>query len=186
MASSTTAGTTVESTTKSEATETSQLSSEITTIKPTAATIPSTRITVQGPDGGPVVYSSECYGFRITLPASWRDYSVIDDDWRGYALTGQQSGTVTESGPILSIRHPLWTAEIPRQDIPVMIFTLAQWTDLQNEQISVGAAPVPPSELGRNQRYVFALPARYNYAFPVGFEEVEEILKSNPLEPFDP
>jgi hypothetical protein len=36
--------------------------------------------------------------------------------------------------------------------------------------------------LGRNNRYVFALPARYNFAFPEGYEEVEKILESKPLE----
>jgi len=65
-----------------------------------------------------------------------------------------------------------------------MIFTLDQWELVQEENISLGAAPIPPSELGRNDRYVFALPARYNYEFPIGFEEVEEILKSNPLHAF--
>ena len=46
-----------------------------------------------------------------------------------------------------------------------------------------GAAPINPSELGRNKRYVFALPPRYNFAFPTGYEEVEEILEGKPLEP---
>ena len=159
---------------------------QVTTTKPTAATIPTTRSTVQGPDGGPAVYSNDQYGFRFFLPASWQDFTIVADQWQGYALTGKQAGAVTETGPLLSIRHPFWTSEVPRQDIPVMIFTLSQWTALQDEQISVGAAPIPPSELGRNKHYVFALPARYNYAFPAGYEEVEEILKSNPLEPFDP
>lgn len=40
-----------------------------------------------------------------------------------------------------------------------------------------------PSKLGSNSVYVFALPPRYNYAFQTGFEEVEEILKGNPLWP---
>jgi hypothetical protein len=39
----------------------------------------------------------------------------------------------------------------------------------------------PASEFGRNSRYVFALPARYNFAFPKGYEEVEDILNGNPL-----
>ena len=76
------------------------------------------------------------------------------------------NGNTVETGPLISIRNPLWTAAIPRQDIPIMVFTLAQWETLQREEFSVGAAP-----------------ARYNYAFPVGFEEVEEILKGNPLQP---
>ena len=65
-----------------------------------------------------------------------------------------------------------------------MIFTLTEWNSLQQEKFHIGAAPIGPSELGRNAKYVFALPARYNYAFPQGFEEVDEILRSNPLRAF--
>ena len=67
-----------------------------------------------------------------------------------------------------------------------MVFTLAQWGLVQAEKLSVGAAPIPPTELGRNSTYVFALPARYNYAFPTGYEEVEQILQGHPLQAFDP
>ena len=84
---------------------------------------------------------------------------------------------------MLSIRHPLWTATVKRQDIPILIYTLAQWNSLSKEEFNMGAAPIPPSELGRNAAYVFALPARYNYAFPTGYQEVEQILQSNPLHP---
>jgi len=34
----------------------------------------------------------------------------------------------------------------------------------------------------RNENYVFTIPARYNFAFPTGYEEVEKILESKPLE----
>jgi len=53
---------------------------------------------------------------------------------------------------------------------------------IQKEKIHIGAAPIGPSELGRNKIYVFALPARYNFGFLNGYEEVECILKNNPLE----
>ena len=66
-----------------------------------------------------------------------------------------------------------------------MIFTLDQWDSLQKGSFHVGAAPINPTELGRNTGYVFALPARYNYAFPAGYEEVEEILKNNPIQTID-
>lgn len=62
-----------------------------------------------------------------------------------------------------------------------MIFTLTEWSLIQQEKISVGAAPIAPSELGRNKNYVFALPARYNFAYPVGFEEVQKIIENKPL-----
>jgi hypothetical protein len=86
---------------------------------------------------------------------------------------------------MISIRHPQWTAKNPRQDIPIMIFTITQWDSLQQEKFHIGAAPIGPSELGHNTKYVFALPARYNFAFPTGYEEVESILKSNPLQPIE-
>jgi len=66
-----------------------------------------------------------------------------------------------------------------------MIFTRAQWNSLQRGDFHIGAAPIGPSELARNSKYVFALPARYNYAFPIGFEEVEIILKNNPLQAYE-
>lgn len=130
-----------------------------------------------------IVYTNTQYGFSFTLPKSWKGFSIVTGKWEGRAIEGPRSGEVVETGPIISIRHPRWTPEKPRQDIPVMIFTLDQWTSLEREEISVGAAPIPPKELGRNNRYVFALPARYNFAFPLGYEEVEEILEGRPLQP---
>ena len=58
-----------------------------------------------------------------------------------------------------------------------MIFTQKPWEEAQSEELQVGAAPVPPSELARNENYVFALPARYNFAYPRGFEEVDKIIQ---------
>lgn len=45
------------------------------------------------------------------------------------------------------IRHPKWTVEDPRQDIPIMIFTIAQWNKLAKEEFAVSAAPIGPVEL---------------------------------------
>lgn len=129
-----------------------------------------------------LVYENTEYGFSFPLPSSWENFTIVSDKWEGLSLEASQNGKVIETGPIISIRHPQWTAENPRQDIPIMIFTLNQWESLQKEEFAVGAAPMGPRELGRNGKYVFALPARYNYAFPTGYEEVEEILESNPLQ----
>ena len=62
-----------------------------------------------------------------------------------------------------------------------MVFTIAQWNALLKDKFIVSAAPIGPGELGRNHTYVFALPARFDYAFPTGYEEVEEILRGKPL-----
>ncbi|KUG03757.1 hypothetical protein ASZ90_018850 [hydrocarbon metagenome] len=128
-----------------------------------------------------IVYKNNKYGFSFSLPDSWQGYSIITDKWEGFVIGSSQEGVATETGPLISIRHPLWTDHNQRQDIPIMIFTLNQWGSLQLEKFHIGAAPMGPKELGRNTEYVFALPARYNYAFPAGFEEVEKILDNDPL-----
>lgn len=130
-----------------------------------------------------IEYSNTDYGFGVSLPSSWTGYSIITSKWEGYSLTevSDKGQVITETGPMVSIRHPLWTSAVPRQDIPVMVFTMQQWNDLQAEKFHIGAAPIGPSELGRNTQYVFALPARYNFAFPVGYEEVEKIISNKPL-----
>ncbi len=129
------------------------------------------------------MYSNTQYGFTFTLPKSWQNFSIVTTQWEGTALEGQQNGKVVQTGPIINIRHPQWSQAVPRQDIPIMVFTLDQWDSLQKVKFSVGAAPIPPSELGQNSKFVFALPARYNFAFPAGFEEVETILNGKPLHP---
>lgn len=131
---------------------------------------------------GSLVYKNTQYGFRFTLPDSWRGYSIVTEKWEGLAIGGTKSQEVIETGSLLSIRHPQWKTEKLRQDIPILVFTPDQWKRLQQEEFHIGAAPIGPKELGRNGSYVFALPARYNYAFPEGFEEVEEILASEPLQ----
>lgn len=125
----------------------------------------------------PVVYRNADYGFCVALPQSWKGYSIVLQNWDGRDNTPADSKTITH-GPLIAIRNPRWTAQDPHQDIPIMVFTHAQWDSVQNADLVVSAAPFPPSQLGRNPKYVFGLPPRYNYAFPSGFEEVEQILQS--------
>lgn len=129
-------------------------------------------------EGELVCYENATYGFRFSLPETWKGYSVVEDKW-------SSSPDGTYSGPVIKIRHPSWTAEAPRQDIPIMVISLNQWSLLQEGKFNIGAAPVGPAELGPNNKWVFALPARYNYEFLEGYEEVEQILESDPLVTFD-
>lgn len=131
-----------------------------------------------------LVYKNSQYGFSFQLPESWTGYNVISEQWKGYAIDAA-SDVPTETGALIYLRHPQWTLEEPRQDIPIMVFTMSQWNELQQGKFSVGAAPVGPKELGRNSQYVFALPARYNFAFPAGYEEVEEILAKGSLKAWE-
>jgi hypothetical protein len=129
-----------------------------------------------------IEYKNTDYNFTFKLPKSWEGYTIVKSNWEGMLLD-QNNKKVT--GPELAIRNPHWTAKNPYQDIPVMIFTPDQWNLIQSEKLSVSAAPIGPSELGHNTHYIFALPARYNFAYPTGWEEVEKIITSNiPLTTF--
>ncbi len=131
-----------------------------------------------------IVYTNTTYGFNLTLPIDWKGYSVTMDTWTGYKIDDQLGEAPYATGTVVSIHNPKWTGPNSYQDIPIMVFTLDQWNLITQEKMSVGAAPIPPSELGRNAKYVFALPARYNFAFPLGYEEVDKIIQSKPLTTF--
>jgi len=136
-------------------------------------------ITITSP-GPQLEYQNPQYGFGFALPESWKGYTIITTAWQGYA-NGPKGDMTVEKGPLLSIRNPTWTVKQPYQDIPIMVFTLAQWDSLLLGKFYIGAAPINPARLGFNAKYVFAIPARYNYAFPRGFAEVDQILQTNPL-----
>ncbi len=142
---------------------------------------PSPTVTPASQSSDSITYSNTDYGFDFTLPAGWEGYTLQIEDWQGTALEGEDQGKVVEAGTKIMIRHPKWTEENPRQDIPIMVFTLEQWDKVAKEEIAVSAAPIGPTELGRNSKYVFALPARYNYAFPTGYEEVDKIIQDGAL-----
>lgn len=134
---------------------------------------------------GAVVYQNSQYGFNFLLPASWKGYAILQDTW-----TGTKEDNQTVSGPKIVLRHPLWTENKKWQDIPLLIFTLDEWSTVvkgpsqeEGETLFIGAGPNGPSELGRNSSYVFALPARFDFTADVGIEEVHGILNQNPLQP---
>src|SRR5580693_2720160 len=68
-------------------------------------------------------YRNTRYGFTFSLPPEWKGYTIVTEQWEA---SDAQKGTV-ERGPIVCIRHRDWSKETPRQDIPIMVFTLAQW-----------------------------------------------------------
>ncbi|MFZ0307947.1 MAG: hypothetical protein WAL89_07215 [Candidatus Sulfotelmatobacter sp.] len=127
-----------------------------------------------------ILYKNTQYGFSFSLPKSWKGYKIVSDKWEG---SDTARGDV-ERGPFIYIRHPDWTKENPRQDIPIMVFTLAQWESVAQGNFLINAATFVPNELGRNRKYVFALPPRSNYADSAGMDEVDEILRHGPLHPF--
>lgn len=134
------------------------------------------------------LYKNTQYGFTFALPESWKGYSVltqISGGWSWQATDINNSQKVVAQGPAIVIRNPEWTSQKPYQDIPILIFTLQQWNDIQDNKIMFStAAPILPGELGRNAKYVFALPARYNFAEVEGIQEVDGIIQTQPLNGF--
>jgi hypothetical protein len=129
-----------------------------------------------------IEYTNRESGFRFTLPESWRGYRILWSDWSGPVLANNGHEEHSLQGPKLVIRHPKWTEENPREDMPIMIFTIPQW----NQGPIVSAAPFGPSEIGRNCKYVFAVPPRWDYDFSEGYEEAEKLLGSSSLHTFSP
>ncbi|MBX4190094.1 hypothetical protein KW791_02245 [Candidatus Parcubacteria bacterium] len=120
-----------------------------------------------------LTYKNNEYGFTIPLTNEWEGYLAMKTQWQG---TNIATGRVIERGPIITLRHPKWTTAAPREDMPVMIFTPAQWNLVKTQKISLGAAPIAPTILGQNSKYILALPARYNYDFKAGWEEVDQLV----------
>ncbi|MEI7810355.1 MAG: hypothetical protein WCI41_02235 [bacterium] len=137
---------------------------------------------VETPIDSIVVYSNTDYGFNFSLPDDWKGYSIVTNTWNGNPLT---TNTKEETGPTILIRNPKWTSAVHYEDIPIMVFTLAQWDSYVKEDYAVSAAPISATELARNNTYVFALPPRWDFDYSEGFQEAENILRMNPIKVFD-
>jgi hypothetical protein len=136
--------------------------------------------TAQSPgSSAKIEYRNAQYGFCFTLPDSWKGYTIISKKWVGFPLDHGAGAT----GPELYIRHPAWTEDKPREDIPIMIFTTAEWQRVKGADAGMGvsAAPFPPSELGHNRDYVFALPPRFDFDQLPGVEEVGALVTGKSL-----
>lgn len=129
----------------------------------------------------PVIYNSDDYGFSFSLPDDWQGYTVIEETWQGTSLA---NGSVTQTGPKLLLRNPKWTEALQYEDIPILVFTVNQWGMYEREDFAVSAAPIPATELGKNNAYVFALPARWDFDYKQGVEEAQAIMASKPLKAF--
>ena len=131
------------------------------------------------PSTDATLYKNAKYGFTFSLPEGWKGYTVVSDEWEA---TDAQKGVV-ERGPIVDIRPPNWTKENPRQDIPIMVFTLTQWESVEHGDFFVSGVAIVPGELGQNRKYAFAVSRRVEDSEAVGAKEVNEILQHHPLRP---
>jgi hypothetical protein len=123
-------------------------------------------------------YKNEEYGFEINFPDSWKGYLVETSFWQGRRVDGSEE-TETYNGVLLIIKNPQTTQEQKWQDIPIMVFTPNIWQLIQEGEVSVSAAPIPPAKIGENAKYVFATPPRwYGFTDDVGYQEAVDIVKT--------
>jgi hypothetical protein len=129
-----------------------------------------------GPGAEPLVYTNTQYGFQITLPNSWKGYTVENQTWKGNEVSNSD---MQYSGPLVVIKNPQTTAKAKYQDISIMVFSPDVWQGVLQERIAVSAAPIPPAEVGQNTKYVFATPPRwYGFTDAQGWQEAVDAVKT--------
>ncbi|MGD0480462.1 MAG: hypothetical protein ABSA42_09860 [Terracidiphilus sp.] len=127
----------------------------------------------------PIVYHNTQYGFCFLLPADWKGYTIVAGKWSGTLLnTGKMM-----HGPQLIIRHPAWTEDDPYQDIPIMVFTQAQWREKEEHGLIASTFGADWGPFGSNARYVFKQPDRWvGYTDDKGWREVEDLMMTHPFQ----
>ena len=110
----------------------------------------------------PIVYRNLKYDFTFYLPAEWRGYSVLMQQWREEPRPSD-IGWIgsTNLGPVFVLRHPKWRQDSPYQDIPIRVFTREQWDGGGKGPPIMDAGGVE-DEVAHNAKYVFAVHSRFN------------------------
>ncbi len=122
------------------------------------------------------IYRNYEYGFELNMPLLWKGFSLEKQNWQGWVIdTGEQKYSGTE----LVIKNPHTTSQQKWQDIPIMVFSHEVWNLVDQEKVSVSAAPIGPAKIGENSKYVFATPPRwYGFTDAIGWQEAVEIVKT--------
>jgi hypothetical protein len=118
----------------------------------------------------------------LFLPASWRGYSVsiqqLEDETYSPAEDKQ---IIVGHTPMITLRHPRWQASAPYQDIPILVFTRAQWDALHHGKLWPSLfAGGTTDELWHSQEYVFGMSSRYAFDDSVKeWKETADIVERN-------
>lgn len=119
-----------------------------------------------------LMYKNQKFGFEFELPSEWRGYSVTEESITNAAGNEAYGTLITVHDPrSMNAPQPLY--------VPIAIFTTAQWEKwvATNFDGYPTAAPIGPTERGRNNQYVFATPPRFDFGFDeLGYKEVNDII----------
>src|ERR1039457_1984520 len=78
--------------------------------------------TVKHPADLPLRYHNAQYGLTFFLPADWKGYSVLIQEWNSTLSSADYQTVIgTEHGPIIVLRNPQWKASQPYTDIPIIV-----------------------------------------------------------------
>jgi hypothetical protein len=134
---------------------------------------------VKHPCGLPLRCHNPQYGFTFFLPADWKGYSSLIQQWNAELYsTDYQRVIGTEHGPIIVLRNPQWNAAEPYQDIPIIVFTRIQWDAVKPQRLFVGAGG-SNDEISHNAKYVFGINSRHNWGELKGWEDTGRIVQQN-------
>ncbi len=134
--------------------------------------------TVKHTSNSPVIYHNTKYGLTFSLLPDWRGFTVLTNEWVGYQSDNAGEIIRTERGPEIVLRHPQWTARDPHQDIPIRVFTRAQWPDVRFEKVWIDAGG-STDEISHNRHYVFGIHGRFNWGELTGWEQSQKIVATN-------
>jgi len=134
---------------------------------------------VKHPADLPLRYHNAQYGLTFFLPADWKGYSVLIQEWNANLYsTNYQDVIGPEHGPIIVLRHPQWKADDLCQDIAILVFTRRQWDFAKPQRLFVGAGGVE-CEISHNAKYVFGINSRHNWGELKGWETTGKIVQRN-------
>ena len=140
-----------------------------------------TKMTSQ-PSGLPPRYHNAQYGLTFFLPVSWRGYSVSVEQLEDTTYSAaEDKQIVVGHTPMITLRHPQWQTNELYQDIPILVFSRAQWDALHHGELwpSFYAGGVM-DEMWHSPKYVFAMSSRYNANDEVnGWKQVTRIVDQN-------
>ena len=135
--------------------------------------------TVKHPADLPLRYHNAQYGLTFFLPADWKGYSVLMQEWNADLHSADYQTVIgTEHGPIILLRNPNWKADELYQDIPIIVFARRQWDFAKPQRLFIGAGGIE-YEISHNAKYVFGINSRHNWGESKGWEETGKIVQEN-------
>lgn len=127
-------------------------------------------------DDTKIEYLNVEYHFAIYLPKEWEGLQVIKEQQTGDKKWDELFRKIDKEYVIINLRHPLWTKEIPYQDISFVLFRTEQWNKNLNDATKENYDLLPQDVPGGDNFYVIRLnPTAYNNQLE-GYSEVLDII----------